>query len=236
MNYLNFEKQWKNEVNSWIQEEPEEYAAFKKKIDEERDKENNHEDQPDEFYLQNFLGGIMHLTDAIFSEVNNDFERARVTYLKAVEGLRQFSEQTKSRFEYMHKDADNELYLFFTQRYPRYRENLTLLLPYIKKNPEKKQTDIYNDFKGRLKKDDISSCLYFADREGLIRRVKSGRTYLVSFLKEKEDKLVAIGKDVSTKENKNIKSMAGCFGIVAVGILIVIVVAVIIGIHSCVTG
>lgn len=119
--------------------------------------------------------GVTHLQWAREAVKAGDMSRARVEYLKAVEGLRQTNEAENGRFEAEHAYATKE-YATFVERDPAYINGLAELQPIIQSNSGILQTDLYNACPG-LDRETISYILYFAASKGVIERTKKGRTY-----------------------------------------------------------
>jgi len=125
--------------------------------------------------------------EARIHERNREFGKARVSYLKASECL----EQAEKLMEHpglppLLEKLKNEYFEFAVNRDPKYREVLPRPLMWIKNNPGVLQTDIYKTFPDH-KKEDLTYAFYFAEKEGLIRREKKGRSYQLFFLRDKED-------------------------------------------------
>jgi len=70
-------------------------------------------------------------------------------------------------------------------RDPLYRLSLKYLLVWIKENPGILQTKLYKDFP-EIKREDMTYALYFAEKEGLVRREQKGRSYQLFFIREKD--------------------------------------------------
>ncbi|GHT56251.1 hypothetical protein AGMMS50268_33700 [Spirochaetia bacterium] len=138
----------------------------------------------DDFILQRIFGAYTFWREARTAERLRDFEKAGDFYLKAVESL----EQAEKLAEYPAAAAyveklKAEYYDFVVHRDPYYRLNLKQLLRLIQEEPGILQTETYKRL--HLSKPEITYTLYFAEKEGLIRREEKGRSYLLFFEHEK---------------------------------------------------
>lgn len=139
--------------------------------------------------INNYKSGREH-------EFAKDFKKARSLYAQSVESARQvkiLDETFTETWENYVKNYDE--FAFF--RDPIYRSILKAILGILKRNPGVKQTELYEYFS--IKRTDIQYTLYFAEKEGLIERKKSGRSYELYFLKEKEGEIQKLEKSESEK-------------------------------------
>ena len=125
--------------------------------------------------------GIMHIGLARKCKQNNDFFGARMGYLKAVESFKQ-ANAIKELGE-----ANNE-YENFIIKDPVFIGLLSVLIEGIKVNPGILQSEITNKaeesnwsdvykYNRPILKDDIYYVLYFAEKFGIIKKLKKGNTY-----------------------------------------------------------
>ena len=141
----------------------------------------------DDFILDRAETGFYCWRDARLAERNKDFERARGLYLKASESLAQVeSLKEHDLLPPLLEKLKAEYYDFVVHRDPIYRLHLKYPLMSIKEKPGILQTDLYKEFASK-RKETISYVLYFAEKEGLIRREKQGRTYSLFFERDKAD-------------------------------------------------
>jgi hypothetical protein len=128
------------------------------------------------------------LDTARAAEKNRDYLRARVQYMKCIEDLKRNGAPQKE-IDYIEKEYEE-----FVKRDPIFRELINRLLPFIKENPGILQSQISKHFQSvewpelynynrPVAKEDIYYALYFADKFGIIQRVKKGRSYQL-FLNE----------------------------------------------------
>jgi hypothetical protein len=137
-----------------------------------------------DFIYQRVHGAYLFCAEARNAERRHDYKKARELYLKATESL----SQAEKLVEYPAATAyvENlkaEYFDFVVHRDPYYRHYLKYFLPVINAEPGILQTDMYKRFD--LPQPEISYTLYFADKEGLIRREKKGRSYQLFFVRDK---------------------------------------------------
>jgi hypothetical protein len=149
-----------------------------------------------EFIVQRVHGAYVFWREARTAERGRDYKKARDLYLKATESLT----QAEKLVEHPAADAyveqiKAEYFDFVVHRAPYYRQYLKYLLPVIKTEPGILQTDMYKRF--NLSRSEITYTLYFAEKEGLIRREKKGRSYQLFFQREKplDEPLLSIQDD-----------------------------------------
>jgi len=125
--------------------------------------------------------GKKHLDWAREAVKDNNFLKARIEYMKCVEAYKQFGDKV------MWDEAQNE-YDEFVKNDPIFKTLVSYLIQPIKSTPGVTQAEIgkkypsidWMDLQGYdrpIAKEDIYYALYFADKFGLIRRNKKGRTY-----------------------------------------------------------
>ncbi|MDR2729422.1 MAG: hypothetical protein LBB81_00805 [Treponema sp.] len=184
----------------------------------------------DEFKLERADVAFFSWRDARTAEREKDWHKARKLYKKAVESYSQFEKLEDSQSVAKNLEMlKTEFYNFVVHRDPVYRLNLKHPLLYIKETPGILQTDLYKHFPDRMR-DSISFALYFAEQEGIIRREKKGRSYLLFFERDKADdepflKLQDDEYDLLLKSTQEIKARKGCllvfsflFWIIAIGV------------------
>jgi DNA-binding MarR family transcriptional regulator len=137
----------------------------------------------DDFIVQRIFGAYTFWREARTAERRRDYGKARGLYLKAVESLEQAEKLTESPAAAYVEKLKTEYYDFVVQRDPNYRLNLKQVLSIIQEDPGILQTETYKRL--HLPKSEITYTLYFAEKEGLIRREKKGRSYLLFFEREK---------------------------------------------------
>lgn len=152
--------------------------------------------------------------EARLEEKNNNFEKARGLYLKASQSL----EQVEKLAEHpellpLLEKLKTEYYDFVVHRDPIYRLQLKHPLLWIKEHPGILQTELYKEFSSN-KREDLSYVLYFAEKEGLIRREEKGRSYQLFFERDKIDdpflKLEDDEIDVQEKAAQEAATKKGC--------------------------
>jgi hypothetical protein len=128
---------------------------------------------------------LLHLNFAREAEKRGDFLGARVSYMKYVECWKQ-ANQTGGYDGELQKAMQE--YEGFVRRDPIFAKLISSLIPFIKANPGTLQSDIskqipsadwaslYN-YNRPVAKEDIYYALYFAEKQGKIRRTKKGRSY-----------------------------------------------------------
>lgn len=137
------------------------------------------------------------------SEFAKDFKKARSLYAQSVESARQakiLNDTYTATWEEYAKNYDE--FAFF--RDPIYRSILKPILSILQRIPGIKQTELYKCF-SLIKKSDIQYTLYFAEKEGLIERKKTGRSYELYFIKDKEGEIQKLEKSESEKRAFRIK-------------------------------
>lgn len=119
------------------------------------------------------------------AERNRDFKKARMYYLNAVESLDKTQQLTAiPAAEGIINKLKSEYCDFVVHRDPFYRLLLKHPLDWVKDHPGILQTELYKEFPHH-KREDMTYVLYFAEKEGLIRREKKGRSYELFFEREK---------------------------------------------------
>ncbi len=159
-----------------------------------------------------FDDGLFHLKLANRYSKKDDYFGARAEYMKAVDCFKQ-AEATKEL-----EQATKE-YEEFVKSDPIFRELVNVLLIGIKREPGILQSQITSKFesgewsdiykKGRpILKDDIYYALYFADKFGIVKRIKKGRSYEL-FVGEKEiNEVLLTSLEEKNKSSKTIKRIA----------------------------
>jgi len=139
-----------------------------------------------EFIIKRIESAYSFWREARSAERRRDFEGTRKLYLKAVESLEQAEKITESPAGTKYLEMlKNEYYNFVVHRDPLYRMILKHPLLRINENPGILQTELYEQFKSH-KKEDLTYALYFAEKEGLVRREEKGRSYQLFFIRDKE--------------------------------------------------
>jgi DNA-binding MarR family transcriptional regulator len=171
----------------------------------------------DDFMLQRIFGAYTFWREARTAERRRDYGKARGLYLKAVESF----EQAEKLVEYPAatiyvEKLKTEYYDFVVHRDPSYRLNLKQVLRLIQEEPGILQTETYKLL--HLPKSEITYTLYFAEKEGLIRREKKGRSYLLFFEREKAavDTLLNLQDDdidIREKAEQEAELKKGCLSI-----------------------
>lgn len=149
-----------------------------------------------DFIFQRIQDAYAFWRDARAVERRRDYKNARALYLKAVESLTQAEKLLEHPAMAIYVDQlKSEYFDFVVRRDPYYRQYLKYLLPVIKAEPGILQTDIYKRF--NVPRSEITYTLYFAEKEGLVRREKKGRSYQLFFEREKaaEEPLLTIQDD-----------------------------------------
>ena len=141
--------------------------------------------------------------EARLAEKSRNFKKARGLYLKASECLEQAEKLTEHPpLTNLLEKLKTEYYDFVVQRDPNYRLTLKHPLLWIKDNPGILQTELYKLFPDH-NREDMTYALYFAEKEGLIRREKKGRSYQLFFEREKaDDPLLNIQDDETDIQEK----------------------------------
>ncbi len=118
---------------------------------------------------------IIHKGNAYKALRESNFDRARDSFFRWVESVRQQNINTNGKFEKELEEAKKE-YSEFVKQDPLYIEICKIILLKIKEQPDMLQTEIYILFP-QFSKDNLSYALYFAAEHGKITRLKKGRTY-----------------------------------------------------------
>lgn len=148
--------------------------------------EDNSEFSLDDFILERLFGAYGFWRNARIAERRRDFSKARLFYSKAVESLEQAEKisEVPAAIAYVN-NLKAVFFDFVVHRDPHYRANLKHLLPLIKDEPGILQTETYK--KVQIAKSEAAYTLYFAEKEGLIRREEKGRSYLLFFERDKPE-------------------------------------------------
>jgi hypothetical protein len=163
-----------------------------------------------DFIYQRVYGAYVLCGEARNAERRRDYKGARELYLKATESLSQAEKLVEypAATTYV-EQLKAEYFDFVIHRDPYYRENLQYILPLIKAEPGIVQSNTYKCL--NLPQPEIMYTLYFADKEGLIRREKKGRSYQLFFVREKalDEPLLSLQDDeingpISQKNDKAI--------------------------------
>ena len=165
----------------------------------------------DDFIMQRVDGAYAFWRNARQSERSGNFTGARVSYLKASESLKQVDTLLKlPPAAALLERLNTEYYEFVVHRDPNYRLLIKYLLLRIKEEPGILQTELYKEFSD-LKREDMTYALYFAEKEGLIRREKKGRSYQLFFIRDKPDNepLLTIQNDEIDGQDE-IRARKGC--------------------------
>jgi hypothetical protein len=138
----------------------------------------------DDFIFQRLYGAYVFWREARQAERFLNFEETRRCYLKAVESIEQAEKLLERPEATLYLEMlKTEYYQFVVHRDPNYRLNLKHLLPLVRNEPGILQTQTYERL--QFARSDIMYTLYFAEKEGLIRREKKGRSYQLFFVREK---------------------------------------------------
>jgi hypothetical protein len=172
-----------------------------------------------DFILQRVHGAYVFWREARTAERRHNYKNARELYLKATESLSQAEKLVEhpAATAYV-EQLKAEYYDFVVHRDPYYRHYLKYFLPVVKAEPGILQTDMYKRF--NLSRPEIMYTLYFAEKEGLIRREEKGRSYLLFFEREKavDEPLLSIQDDEIDIQEKNEDAAAvkkGCLFILS---------------------
>jgi hypothetical protein len=125
--------------------------------------------------------GMLHIQLARESHKNEDYLGARVEYMKAVESFK----QANATYEL---ESANTEYSEFVKTDPVFKLLSSVLIAGIKNDPGIMQSEITNKasegnwsdiyhYNRPILKDDVYYVLYFADKFGMIKRTKKGRSY-----------------------------------------------------------
>jgi hypothetical protein len=134
--------------------------------------------------LNEYIGllGNSFLDHARSAEKAGDYLGARVEYMKCIEDLKR-SGAPEDQIQYATREYEE-----FVKRDPIFEKLVSSLLPIIEVNPGMLQSQISKRFLSMewpylynydrpVAKEDIYYALYFAEKRGLIRRNKKGRSY-----------------------------------------------------------
>jgi hypothetical protein len=149
-----------------------------------------------DFILQRIYDAYAFWREARAVERRRDYKNARALYLKTVESLEQAEKLLENPAAAIYVDQlKSEYFDFVVHRDPYYRQYLKYFLPVIKAEPGILQTDMYKRF--NVPRSEITYTLYFAEKEGLIRREQKGRSYQLFFDREKaaDEPLLSIQED-----------------------------------------
>lgn len=150
-------------------------------------------EMPSEKILYNGSVGdaMMYLELAKTREGQGDYLGARVEYMKSIEILKRFKGEFDEELRYAQDEYDE-----FVKRDPIYAALLSRLIPIIEAHPGMLQSDITKNFKKadlwseltrykrEVTKEDIGYALYFASKQGIIMRMKKGRSYELRVVKD----------------------------------------------------
>jgi hypothetical protein len=168
----------------------------------------------DDFKLQRADEAFVSWRGARTAERNHEWEKARRLYLKAVESYEQFEKLGDDPLVTQNLEMlKNEYYQFVVNRDPIYRVNLKYLLPLIREEPGILQTQTYDRLD--ISRPEITYTLYFAEKEGLVRREKKGRSYQLFFERGKpeNDPFLSIQDDeidIGEKAKREAIAKQGC--------------------------
>jgi hypothetical protein len=112
---------------------------------------------------------------------NNNFDFARVSFLKCVESWKNVVKFNPDYEEHL-KKAKHE-YSEFVKTDPKFLSLFPVIEDKIRENPQILQTELYK-LLPELSRSDISFVLYFAEEHSRISRMKKGRTYQLEIYKE----------------------------------------------------
>jgi hypothetical protein len=169
----------------------------------------------DDFIIQRVDGAYAFWRNARQAERHRNFTGARVSYLKASESLKQVDTLLKlPPSAALLEKLNAEYYDFVVHRDPNYRLLIKFPLLRIKEEPGILQTELYKEFSD-LKREDMTCALYFAEKEGLIRREEKGRSYRLFFIRDKPDNepLLTIQDDEIDGQDE-IRARQGCRSII----------------------
>jgi hypothetical protein len=176
--------------------------------------QENPEFSLDDFKLQRADTAFFAWRGARTAERNREWKKARGLYLKAVDSYEQFEKLGDDPLVIQNLEMLRaEYHQFVVHRDPVYRSNLKCLLPLIRKEPGILQTQTYERID--ISRPEILYTLYFAEKEGLIRREKKGRSYQLFFERDKpeNDPILSIQDDeidLWEKTKKEADFRAGC--------------------------
>ncbi|MDR3302080.1 MAG: hypothetical protein LBT01_06080 [Spirochaetaceae bacterium] len=182
-----------------------------------------------DFELQRLDASYKSWRDARDAERARDFKKARALYLKTVESFEQFEklENIPALTAILNK-LKTEYASFVLYRDPEYRALLKFILPIVQKFDGILQTEVYKWENSNFKKADFTYALYFAEKEGLIKREKKGRSYQVYFVRNKPDDTLQViqddevDKQIAAQQQEN---MRGCGRLAANFILVCVCIS-----------
>jgi len=122
----------------------------------------------------------LHSNWAKEAEAKGDFDTARTHYFRWVESVRQQNVNTGGALEVELEDA-KKAYADFVSKDPLYNKICNEILPYIGKNPNVLQTDLYKVFP-QYSQENLRYTLYFAEEHGKVKREKKGRSYTLTLI------------------------------------------------------
>jgi hypothetical protein len=169
----------------------------------------------DDLILQRVETAFNCWREARLSEKGNNFKKTRSLYLKASECLEQVEKLTEHPpLADLLERLKTEYYNFVVHRDPIYRLKLKHPLLWIKDHHGILQTELYKEFPNH-NREDMTYVLYWAEREGLIRREKKGRSYELFFEREKAEdepflKLQDDEIDIQEKAEQEAATKRGC--------------------------
>ncbi|HCL57265.1 MAG TPA: hypothetical protein DHW82_09700 [Spirochaetia bacterium] len=145
-------------------------------------KNNLQENHPEHFEMlkkDRIKSLQFHYNKAKYYENINDFDMARGSYRKAVEAARQNNILNDYIFEDLYKKVENDYFEFALKKDPLFNEILRKITPTIKATPGILQSDLFKYFK-EIQKEEIQYSLYIAEKSNLVKRIKKGRSYILS--------------------------------------------------------
>jgi hypothetical protein len=176
---------------------------------------NEHPDYSlEDFILQRAGTAYDCWREARLAERNSNFEKARGLYLKAFQSLEQVEKlKEHPQLPPLLEKLNTEYCNFAVHRDPIYRLQLKHPLLWIKDHPGILQTELYKEFSNH-KREDMTYVLYFAEKEGLIRREEKGRSYELFLVRDKADepflKLEDDEVDTQEKAAQEAATKRGC--------------------------
>jgi hypothetical protein len=168
----------------------------------------------EDFILQRVDTTYQCWREARLAEKSGNFKKARGLYLKASECLEQIEKLTEHPpLADLLEKLRSEYYDFVVHRDPNYRLLINNPLLFIKEHSGILQTELYKIFPDNSR-DDMSYALYFAEKEGLIRREKKGRSYELFYIRDKTDEPFLTLKDdeidIQEKAEQEAATKRGC--------------------------
>ncbi len=121
----------------------------------------------------------VHFNLARSAESNGRYDEARAHYFRFVESMKQFNEANEKRFDELHQAAQFEYSTFAIERDPLYKDLCNAILPVLREHGRILQKNIY-PLLNQYSREDVAYALYFADKAGVLKRVKQGNTYELS--------------------------------------------------------